>query len=58
MWLGARASGPLRKQAPQLMETSDKAHLAVPYDRTVQRWFVNGELVGNRGVFWGTVAIV
>jgi hypothetical protein len=40
------------------METSDKAHLAVPYDRTVQRWFVNGELVGNRGVFWGTVAIV
>jgi predicted TIM-barrel fold metal-dependent hydrolase len=35
---------------PQLMETSDKAHMAVPYDRTVQRWFVNGELVGNRGV--------
>jgi predicted TIM-barrel fold metal-dependent hydrolase len=35
---------------PQLKETSDKAHMAVPYDRTVQRWFVNGELVGNRGV--------
>jgi predicted TIM-barrel fold metal-dependent hydrolase len=35
---------------PQLMETSDKAHMAVPYDRTVQRWFVNGVLVGNRGV--------
>lgn len=35
---------------PQLKEVSDKAHMAVPYDRTVQRWFVNGELVGNRGV--------
>jgi predicted TIM-barrel fold metal-dependent hydrolase len=35
---------------PQLKETSDQAHMAVPYDRTVQRWFVNGELVGNRGV--------
>ena len=35
---------------PQLKETSDKAHMAVPYDRTVERWFVNGELVGNRGV--------
>lgn len=35
---------------PQLMETSDKAHMAVPYDRTVERWFINGELVGNRGV--------
>ncbi len=35
---------------PQLMETSDKANMAVPYDRTVERWYVNGELVGNRGV--------
>ncbi len=35
---------------PQLKETSDKANMAVPYDRTVDRWYVNGELVGNRGV--------
>ncbi len=35
---------------PQLMETADKAHMAVPYDHPVERWFIHGELVGNRGV--------
>ena len=35
---------------PQIIKTDDKAHMAVPYDRTVERWFINGELVGNRGV--------
>jgi hypothetical protein len=35
---------------PQLRETDDKAHMAVPYDYTVERWFVGGELIGNRGV--------
>ena len=24
--------------------------MAIPYDYPVQRWFVNGQLVGNRGV--------
>jgi predicted TIM-barrel fold metal-dependent hydrolase len=35
---------------PQLRETNDKAHMAVLYDHPVERWFVNGELIGNRGV--------
>jgi uncharacterized protein len=35
---------------PHLEETDDKAHMAIPYDHPVQRWFVNGQLVGNRGV--------
>ena len=35
---------------PHLMETTDKAHMAVAIDRPVQRWVVNGQVVGNRGV--------
>ena len=36
---------------PQVKETSDKAHLAVDWgDKTFERWFVNGVMVGNRGV--------
>jgi predicted TIM-barrel fold metal-dependent hydrolase len=35
---------------PHLMETTDKAHMAVAFDRPVQRWVVNGQVVGNRGV--------
>lgn len=35
---------------PHVMETTDKAHMAVAFDRPVQRWVVNGEVVGNRGV--------
>jgi len=35
---------------PHLMETTDKANMAVAMDRPVQRWVVNGQVVGNRGV--------
>jgi predicted TIM-barrel fold metal-dependent hydrolase len=35
---------------PHLMETVDKAHMAVAFDRPVQRWVVNGQVVGNRGI--------
>jgi predicted TIM-barrel fold metal-dependent hydrolase len=35
---------------PHLMETTDKAHMAVAADRPVERWVVNGQVVGNRGV--------
>ncbi len=35
---------------PHLAETTDKAHMAVAFDRPVQRWLVNGQVVGNRGV--------
>jgi predicted TIM-barrel fold metal-dependent hydrolase len=32
------------------METTDKANMAVAFERPVQRWVVNGQVVGNRGV--------
>ena len=35
---------------PHLMDTTDKANMAVAFDRPVQRWVVNGQVVGNRGV--------
>ena len=35
---------------PQLHETDDQAHMAIPYDHAVERWFINGVLVGDRGV--------
>ena len=35
---------------PHLAETTDKAHMAVAFDRPVQRWLVHGQVVGNRGV--------
>jgi predicted TIM-barrel fold metal-dependent hydrolase len=35
---------------PHLFETSDTKHMAVALDRPVQRWLVNGQVVGERGV--------
>ena len=35
---------------PHLVKTDDKAHMRVPYDRIVERWSVNGKIVGDRGV--------
>jgi predicted TIM-barrel fold metal-dependent hydrolase len=35
---------------PHLEDTTRREHMAIPYDYPVQRWFVNGQMVGNRGV--------
>jgi len=35
---------------PHLQETTDKAHMAVAMDHPVERWMINGQVVGNRGV--------
>jgi predicted TIM-barrel fold metal-dependent hydrolase len=35
---------------PHIMETADKEHMAVAFDQTVERWVVNGKVVGDRGV--------
>lgn len=35
---------------PHIVETDSKEHMAVAMDRVVQRWMVNGQVVGNRGV--------
>ena len=39
------------EKIPQVRETSDKKYLAVDWgDKVFERWFVNGEMMGNRGV--------
>jgi predicted TIM-barrel fold metal-dependent hydrolase len=35
---------------PQVIETSDKARMAVAFDQVVERWVVHGQFVGDRGV--------
>jgi predicted TIM-barrel fold metal-dependent hydrolase len=35
---------------PHLAETSDKEHMAIAVDEPVERWFVHGKVVGDRGV--------
>ena len=35
---------------PHVVETTDKANMRVAYDGAVERWSVNGEIVGDRGV--------
>ena len=35
---------------PQVVETDDKANMRVAYDGAVERWSVNGQIVGDRGV--------
>jgi predicted TIM-barrel fold metal-dependent hydrolase len=35
---------------PHLQETTDKAHMAIAMDHPVERWMINGQVVGNRGV--------
>jgi predicted TIM-barrel fold metal-dependent hydrolase len=35
---------------PQIIETADKANMAVAFEHAVERWAVNGQIVGNRGV--------
>src|ERR1700730_15400032 len=35
---------------PHIAETTDPAHMAVKYDYPVERWFVHGQMMGNRGV--------
>ena len=35
---------------PHIIETDDKAHMRIDYDGIVERWSVNGQVVGDRGV--------
>ena len=35
---------------PHIIETDDKAHMRIAYDGIVERWSVNGQVVGDRGV--------
>lgn len=35
---------------PHLAETAEKEHMAVVMERPVERWFIHGEVVGERGV--------
>ncbi|MBI3328555.1 MAG: amidohydrolase family protein, partial [Nitrospinae bacterium] len=49
-WTSRMSEARWGDKIPHLFETSDKAHMAVAFDRPVQRWLVNGQVVGERGV--------
>ena len=48
-WTSRMSKAKFGEAIPQLRETTDKTHMALAADRPVERWFVNGKLVGNRG---------
>jgi hypothetical protein len=48
-WTSRMSKAKFGDAIPQLRETTDKAHMAIAKDKPVERWFVNGKLVGNRG---------
>jgi uncharacterized protein len=48
-WVSRMSRAKFGDAIPQLRETADKSHMALPTDKPVQRWFVNGKVVGERG---------
>jgi hypothetical protein len=49
-WTSRMSSAKFGDKIPELRETTDKAHMAVAFDKPVQRWFVYDKVVGERGV--------
>src|ERR1044071_6191623 len=48
-WLSRMSSAKFGDRIPQLRETTNKEDMVKASDTPVERWFVNGKLVGNRG---------
>jgi uncharacterized protein len=49
-WTSRMSRAKFGDKIPELRETTDKAHMAVAFDKPVQRWFVYDKVVGERGV--------
>ena len=49
-WTSRMSKAKFGDNIPELRDTTDKAHMAVAFDKPVQRWFVYGKVVGERGV--------
>ena len=48
-WLTRMSKAKFGDRIPQLRETTDKTHMIRASDKPVERWFVNGKVVGERG---------
>ena len=49
-WTSRMSKAKFGDKIPELRETTDKAHMAVAFEKPVQRWFVYDKVVGERGV--------
>ena len=48
-WTSRMSKAKFGDNIPQLRETSDKEHMVRASDKPVERWFVHGKVVGERG---------
>src|SRR5215813_1726073 len=48
-WTSRMSKAKWGDRMPQLRETTDKEHMIRASDKPVERWFVNGKVVGERG---------
>src|SRR5688572_33506143 len=48
-WTSRMSQAKFGDKIPQLRETTDKEHMVRASDKPVERWFVNGKVVGERG---------
>ena len=48
-WTSRMSKAKFGDKIPQLRETTDKEHMIRASDKPVERWFVNGKVVGERG---------
>src|SRR5258706_8820387 len=48
-WTSRMSRAKFGDRIPQLRETTDKEHMIRAADKPVERWFVNGKVVGERG---------
>ena len=48
-WVNRMSKAKWGDAIPHIAETANKAHMAVPVDGVVDRWFVNGQLVQPKG---------
>lgn len=49
-WTSRMSQAKWGDKIPHIFETDEKKHMAVAYDHAVERWLVNGQVVGERGV--------
>src|SRR5688572_24589068 len=48
-WTSRMSKAKFGDKIPQLRETADKEHMIKASEKPVERWFVNGKVVGERG---------
>jgi hypothetical protein len=51
-WTSRMSRAKFGDKIPELRETTDKAHMAVAFEKPVQRWFVHDKVVGSASGAW------